>query len=435
MLDPNLLRKHLNMVATKLARRGWSLDVETLRRIDESRKLLQLETEQMQAERTRISKEIGLMKRNNEDITGFCQVVKGLSQRLDEKKMELDNLNNQFRNFSLMLPNIPADEVPNGNDEICNIEIKRWGKIRHYDFTLRDHVRLGQLLTNSLDFKLATKITGSRFIVMKGSLARLHRALGQFMIDLHTERHGYTETYVPYLVNASSLYGSGQMPKFHQELFLTQWKKENDVVSSLALIPTAEVPLTNIVRNEIIEEKILPIKLTAYTPCFRSEAGSYGRKTYGIIRMHQFDKVELVQITHPEDSMNALEVLTDHAETVLKLLNLPYRKVLLCAGELSAGACKTYDLEVWLPATKTFLEISSCSNMWDFQARRMQARYRSQKNNKIIRLVHTLNGSGLAVGRTLIAVMENYQQADGTIVIPKVLHSYMNGLKYIIRNN
>ncbi|WWO96965.1 MAG: serine--tRNA ligase [Candidatus Dasytiphilus stammeri] len=430
MINPNLLRKNIDIVAQKLARRGWSLDVDTLRRIDKSRKLLQFETEHLQAERTKLSKKIGCMKINNEDVTTFCQVVKRLSQRLNEKKNQLNKLTTQFQNLVIMLPNIPADEVPNGNNEKCNIEIKRWGKQRNYNFTLRDHVKLGEL-TNSLDFKSAAKITGSRFIVIQGKLARLHRALGQFMIDLHTERHGYTETYVPYLVNYASLYGSGQLPKFHQDLFFTHWTKEDDVCSTLALIPTAEVPLTNLVRNEIIEEKRLPIKLIAYTPCYRSEAGSYGRQTYGLIRMHQFDKVELVQVTRPEDSMNVLEVLTNHAETVLKLLKLPYRKVLLCAGDLSASACKTYDLEVWLPATKTFLEISSCSNMWDFQSRRMQSRYRSKINNKIIRLVHTLNGSGLAVGRTLIAVMENYQKSDGTIVIPEVLHSYMNGLKYI----
>ncbi|WWO99720.1 MAG: serine--tRNA ligase [Candidatus Dasytiphilus stammeri] len=427
MLDPNLLRNESNIVAEKLARRNFPLDIDTLHMIEVKRKSLQIETEKLQSERNKISKEIGFLKQKGEDIRTLCQKVQELNQSIRTKKIELNVLINQFREFILMLPNIPADEVPLGKDKSENIEISRWGYPREYDFPVRDHVKLGEL-THGLDFASAVKLTGSRFVVMKGQIARLHRVLGQFMIDLHTTKHGYTEVYVPDLVNYTSLYGTGQLPKFSKDLFFT--KLLDSTTNNYALIPTAEVPLTNLVRNEILKEECLPLKFTAHTSCYRSEAGSYGRDTHGLIRMHQFEKVELVQITAPESSMHTLENLTNHAETVLKMLNLPYRKVLLCTADLGNSSCKTYDLEVWLPSKNTFVEISSCSNMWDFQARRMQIRYINKKNKKTS-LVHTLNGSGLAVGRTLLAIMENYQKEDGSILIPKILHSYMNGITCI----
>ncbi|QKJ86598.1 Serine--tRNA ligase [Paramixta manurensis] len=429
MLDPNLLRNEPDAVAEKLARRGFKLDVDTLRSLEERRKVLQVETETLQAERNARSKSIGQAKARGEDIEPLRQEVNVLGERLDAAKAGLDALQNQIRDFALTMPNIPADEVPFGKDDSDNHEISRWGEPRHYDFTVRDHVELGEM-AQGLDFASAVKLTGARFVVMKGQIARMHRALSQFMLDLHTEQHGYSETYVPYLVNHATLYGTGQLPKFGEDLFHTKPLTEESESSHYALIPTAEVPLTNLVRDEILEEESLPIKLTAHTPCFRSEAGSYGRDTRGLIRMHQFDKVEMVQIVRPEDSMQALEELTSHAEKVLQLLNLPYRKMLLCSGDMGASATKTYDLEVWLPAQDTYREISSCSNMGDFQARRMQARCRS-KTEKKPRLVHTLNGSGLAVGRTLVAVLENYQQADGRIVVPEVLRPYMNGVEII----
>lgn len=429
MLDPNLLRNEPDAVAEKLARRGFKLDVDTLRSLEERRKVLQVETENLQAERNSRSKSIGQAKARGEDIESLRQEVNTLGERLDAAKSELDALQNEIRDFALTMPNLPSDEVPLGKDDSENLEISRWGEPRKIDFTIRDHVELGEM-AQGLDFASAVKLTGSRFVVMKGQIARMHRALSQFMIDLHTEQHGYLETYVPYLVNHASLYGTGQLPKFGEDLFHTRPLEEESESSSYALIPTSEVPLTNLVRDEIIEEESLPLKMTAHTPCFRSEAGSYGRDTRGLIRMHQFDKVEMVQIVRPEDSMQALEELTGHAEKVLQLLNLPYRKVLLCTGDMGFGATKTYDLEVWLPAQDTYREISSCSNMSDFQARRMQARCRS-KTEKKPRLVHTLNGSGLAVGRTLVAVLENYQQADGRIQVPEVLRPYMKGLEFI----
>jgi len=429
MLDPNLLRNEPDAVAEKLARRGFKLDVETLRSLEERRKVLQVETENLQAERNSRSKSIGQAKARGEDIEPLRQEVNALGERLDAAKAELDALQNEIRDFALALPNLPADEVPLGKDDSENQEISRWGEPRQFDFEVKDHVELGEI-AKGLDFASAVKLTGSRFVVMQGQIARLHRALSQFMIDLHTEQHGYLETYVPYLVNHETLYGTGQLPKFGEDLFHTRPLDEEAGSSNYALIPTAEVPLTNLVRDEIVEEESLPIKLTAHTPCFRSEAGSYGRDTRGLIRMHQFDKVEMVQIVAPETSMDALEELVGHAEKVLQLLNLPYRKVLLCTGDMGFGATKTYDLEVWLPAQNTYREISSCSNMWDFQARRMQARCRN-KTDKKPRLMHTLNGSGLAVGRTLVAVLENYQQADGRIQVPEVLRPYMNGVEYI----
>lgn len=429
MLDPNLLRTELDAVAEKLARRNFKLDVDTLRQYEERRKVLQVETETLQAERNTRSKTIGAAKARGEDIEPLRLEVNRLGERLEAAKSELDILLTAIRDVALSLPNLPDDRVPTGKDEHDNEEISRWGEPRKYDFPVRDHVSLGEL-SDGLDFAAAVKLTGARFVVMRGQIARLHRALTQFMLDLHTEQHGYQEVYVPYLVNHASLYGTGQLPKFAEDLFHTQPLSEEAETSAYALIPTAEVPLTNLVRDEILEEGQLPLKMTAHTPCFRSEAGSYGRDTRGLIRMHQFDKVELVQIVKPEDSMRTLEELTAHAEKVLQLLNLPYRKILLCTGDMGFGSCKTYDLEVWLPAQNTYREISSCSNIGDFQARRMQARYRSKEDKKP-RLVHTLNGSGLAVGRTLVAVMENYQLSDGRIEIPAVLVPYMKGLTHI----
>jgi len=429
MLDPNMLRNELDAVAEKLARRGFKLDVETLRSQEERRKVLQVETETLQAERNARSKTIGQAKARGEDIEPLRLEVNTLGEKLDAAKAELEALQNDIRDIASAIPNLPDDSIPAGKDENDNQEVSRWGTPRQYDFTVRDHVSLGEM-AGGLDFAAAVKLTGARFVVMKGQIARMHRALSQFMLDLHTEQHGYLETYVPYLVNQETLYGTGQLPKFGEDLFHTKPLGEEAGSSNYALIPTAEVPLTNLTRDEILEEESLPLKMTAHTPCFRSEAGSYGRDTRGLIRMHQFDKVEMVQIVRPEESMDALEELTGHAEKVLQLLNLPYRKVLLCTGDMGFGSCKTYDLEVWLPAQDTYREISSCSNMGDFQARRMQARCRS-KTDKKPRLVHTLNGSGLAVGRTLVAVLENYQQADGRIEVPEVLRPYMGGLEYI----
>lgn len=429
MLDPNMQRNELDAVAEKLARRGFKLDVETLRSQEERRKVLQVETETLQAERNARSKTIGQAKARGEDIEPLRLEVNTLGEKLDAAKAELEALQNDIRDIASAIPNLPDDSVPAGKDENDNQEVSRWGTPRQYDFTVRDHVSLGEM-AGGLDFAAAVKLTGARFVVMKGQIARMHRALSQFMLDLHTEQHGYLETYVPYLVNQETLYGTGQLPKFGEDLFHTKPLGEEAGSSNYALIPTAEVPLTNLTRDEILEEESLPLKMTAHTPCFRSEAGSYGRDTRGLIRMHQFDKVEMVQIVRPEESMDALEELTGHAEKVLQLLNLPYRKVLLCTGDMGFGSCKTYDLEVWLPAQDTYREISSCSNMGDFQARRMQARCRS-KTDKKPRLVHTLNGSGLAVGRTLVAVLENYQQADGRIEVPEVLRPYMGGLEYI----
>ncbi|WP_369788625.1 serine--tRNA ligase [Rouxiella sp. WC2420] len=429
MLDPNLLRNELDAVAEKLARRGFKLDVETLRAQEERRKVLQVETENLQAERNARSKSIGAAKARGEDIDALRQEVNELGDKLSAAKAELETLLDEMNKITQALPNLPDDCVPVGKDDSENQEVSRWGEPRQFDFEVRDHVSLGEL-AGGLDFAAGVKLTGARFVVMQGQVARMHRALSQFMLDLHTEQHGYIETAVPYLVNQDSLFGTGQLPKFGEDLFHTKPLGEEAGSSNYALIPTAEVPLTNLVRDEILEEESLPLKMTAHTPCFRSEAGSYGRDTRGLIRMHQFDKVEMVQIVRPEDSMQALEELTGHAEKVLQLLNLPYRKMLLCTGDMGAGSCKTYDLEVWLPAQNTYREISSCSNMWDFQARRMQARCRA-KNEKKPRLVHTLNGSGLAVGRTLVAVLENYQQADGSIVVPEVLRPYMRGQEVI----
>ena len=429
MLDPNLLRNELDLVASKLARRGFKLDVETIRQLEEKRKTLQVETENLQAQRNARSKAIGEAKARGEDISAVREEVNKLGEKLNSAKAELDILLNQIKDIASNIPNVPDDSVPDGKDENDNVEVSRFGTPRSFDFPIQDHVALGERF-GGLDFAAGVKLTGARFVVMKSQLARLHRAIAQFMLDLHTEQHGYAEIYVPYLVNHATLFGTGQLPKFAGDLFHTKPLDEESESSNYALIPTAEVPVTNLVRDEILDESILPMKMTAHTPCFRSEAGSYGKDTRGLIRMHQFDKVELVQIVKPEESMKALEELTAHAEKVLQLLELPYRKIILCTGDMGFGSCKTYDLEVWVPAQNTYREISSCSNMWDFQARRMQARYRNKTDNKTY-LVHTLNGSGLAVGRTLVAIMENYQQADGTIKVPSVLVPYMNGLEVI----
>ena len=429
MLDPNLLRNELDLVATKLARRGFKLDVDSIRQLEEKRKVLQVETESLQAERNARSKAIGEAKARGEDITSVREEVNKLGERLNSAKAELEILLNQIKDIASNIPNIPDDSVPDGKDENDNVEISRFGTPRTFDFPVQDHVALGERF-GGFDFAAGVKLTGARFVVMKSQIARLHRAITQFMLDLHTEQHGYAEIYVPYLVNKATLFGTGQLPKFAGDLFHTKPLDEEAESSNYALIPTAEVPVTNLVRDEILDENELPLKMTAHTPCFRSEAGSYGKDTRGLIRMHQFDKVELVQIVKPEESMQALEELTAHAEKVLQLLELPYRKIVLCTGDMGFGSCKTYDLEVWVPAQNTYREISSCSNMWDFQARRMQARYRSKADNKTY-LVHTLNGSGLAVGRTLVAIMENYQQADGSIKIPSVLVPYMNGVEVI----
>ncbi|OOE42987.1 serine--tRNA ligase [Salinivibrio kushneri] len=427
MLDSKLLRTELEETAQQLARRGFTLDVDAMRELEEQRKALQIRTEQLQAERNSRSKSIGQAKAKGEDIAPLLEEVSNLGDELDAAKTELAALQQKVNDVVMSVPNLPAADVPSGKDESENQEISRWGEPRQFEFEIKDHVDLGEL-TGGLDFASAVKLSGSRFIVMKGQMARMHRALTQFMLDLHTNEHGYTEMYVPYLVNGDSLYGTGQLPKFGEDLFHTQPATEEGV--GMSLIPTAEVPLTNMVRDEIIDEADLPLCMTAHTPCFRSEAGSYGRDTRGLIRMHQFDKVELVKVVKPEDSMEALESLTADAEKVLQLLNLPYRKMLLCTGDMGFGAAKTYDLEVWLPAQNTYREISSCSNTMDFQARRMQARFR-RKGEKKPELLHTLNGSGLAVGRTLVAILENYQQADGRIEIPEALRPYMGGQTHI----
>lgn len=434
MLDSKLLRTELEETAAKLARRGFKLDVDTIRTLEEQRKSIQVEVENLQSTRNSISKQIGqlMSKGDKEGAEEVKKQIGTLGDDLDAKKVELDAIQSQLDAITQSVPNLPDDSVPDGKDENDNVEVSRWGTPKEYDFDVKDHVDLGEM-GDGLDFASATKITGARFVIMKGQFARLHRAIAQFMLDLHTEQHGYTELYVPYLVNSDTLFGTGQLPKFGKDLFHTEplaEKASDEEPRRLSLIPTAEVPVTNLVRDTITEEADLPLKMTAHTPCFRSEAGSYGRDTRGLIRMHQFDKVELVQITKPEDSMAALEELTGHAEKVLQLLELPYRKVVLCTGDMGFGACKTYDLEVWVPAQKTYREISSCSNMWDFQARRMQARFR-RKGEKKPELVHTLNGSGLAVGRTMVAILENYQQADGRIAIPAVLQKYMGGVTHI----
>ncbi|RUO81252.1 serine--tRNA ligase [Idiomarina tyrosinivorans] len=424
MLDAKYFREELPQTAERLATRGFQLDVATIEKLEQQRKSVQVQTEQLQAERNSRSKAIGKAKAAGEDIQPLLAEVSDLGDQLEAAKQQLKAIQDQLNHIVLGVPNLPADEVPQGQSEDDNQEISRWGEPTAFDFAVKDHVDIAQGLDNGMDFERAAKLTGARFVVMSGGIARLNRALAQYMLDLHTEQHGYQETYVPYLVNHDSLYGTGQLPKFGEDLFHIQGAMEESI--PLSLIPTAEVPLTNLMRDEIADEASLPLKFTAHTPCFRSEAGSHGRDTRGLIRQHQFDKVELVWLVQPEHSMDALEQLTSHAEAVLRGLKLPYRKMLLCTGDMGFGAAKTYDLEVWLPAQNTYREISSCSNMQDFQARRMQARFR-RKGAKKPELLHTLNGSGLAVGRTLVAILENYQQADGSVRIPEVLQPYMGG--------
>jgi seryl-tRNA synthetase len=423
MLDPKLIRNDLEGTAQQLARRGFVLDTKTLQNLEEQRKSIQTQTQELQAERNSRSKGIGKAKAAGEDIAPLLKEVAGLGEQLKNKEHELAGVQEQLNAILLGIPNIPHASVPEGKGEEDNPELRKWGEPAVFDFSPRDHVDLGEQL-GQLNFEDAAKLTGSRFSVMQGPLARLHRALIQFMLDTHTREHGYSEVYVPYLVNADSLRGTGQLPKFEADLF----KMEGE--AGYYLIPTAEVPVTNLARDTIIEAESLPVRFTAHTPCFRSEAGSYGKDTRGMIRQHQFEKVEMVQLVRPEDSYEALEQLTAHAETILQQLELPYRVVTLCTGDIGFSAAKTYDLEVWLPGQQTYREISSCSNFEAFQARRMQARWRNPDTGKP-ELLHTINGSGLAVGRTLVAIMENHQQTDGSIRIPDVLGPYMGGLDVI----
>ena len=425
MLDAKQLRSDLDNVATQLAKRGFTLDTATFITLEEQRKAIQVKTQELQNERNTRSKSIGQAKARGEDIAPLLAAVSQLGDELDAAKAQQDEVLAKINALASALPNLLDDSVPTGADEDDNVELKRWGTPRTFDFEVKDHVDLGFGIGKGLDFESGAKLAGTRFAVMRGQIAKLHRALAQFMLDVHTEEHGYQEMYVPYLVNAASLYGTGQLPKFGEDLFHTELSGKK-----FSLIPTSEVPLTNIYRDEIVDEAELPIKMTAHTPCFRSEAGSGGRDIRGLIRQHQFDKVEMVQLVKPENSFAALDELTGHAEAILEKLELPYRTMVLCSGDVGFSATKTYDLEVWLPAQNTYREISSCSNMAAFQARRMQARFRNSETNKP-ELLHTLNGSGLAVGRTLVAILENYQQSDGSITIPTVLQPYMKGLTTI----
>jgi seryl-tRNA synthetase len=419
MLDPKLLRSDLEAVKDALARRGFELDTVAIQSLEASRKTLQTQTQQLQNERNTRSKSIGKAKAQGEDIQPLLAEVGQLGDKLKQAETELAELQHKLNAITLAIPNLLDDTVPIGADESENVIVLRWGEPREFDFEIKDHVDLGAP-NQWLDFESAAKITGSRFVVMQGEMARLHRALVQFMLDTHIEEHGYQEVYVPYMVNSDSLLGTGQLPKFEEDLFKTNAEQ------NYYLIPTAEVPVTNLARDEIFDAEVLPIKRVCHTPCFRSEAGSYGKDVRGLIRQHQFEKVEMVQLVRPEDSVAAHEALTAHAEAILKKLELPFRRIVLCAGDTGFSAAKTYDLDVWLPAQNTYREISSCSNFRDFQARRMKARWRNPDTGKP-EFLHTLNGSGLAVGRTLVAVMENYQEPDGSIVIPEVLRSYMNG--------
>lgn len=425
MLDPKRLRTEGDQVATQLKKRGYTLDLDLLEQLESERKSLQIETEKLQNERNTASKAIGIAKSKGEDVSEILNKVSGLSDELKTKEDALKLIQEQLMNFSQSIPNVPHEDVPLGVDESGNVEVRRVGEPRAFDFKPLDHVDLGEHLYE-MSFQAGSKIAGSRFVVLQSSLARLNRALIQFMLDIHTSHHDYTEVNVPYLVNSASLYGTGQLPKFGEDLFHVEGEKD------LWLIPTAEVPVTNLFRDEILDDHHLPKKFVCYSACFRSEAGSYGKDTRGMIRQHQFEKVELVQFVKPKDSYAALEELTTHAETILQKLQLPYRVMALCTGDMGFASAKTYDLEVWLPAQNCYREISSCSNFEDFQARRMQVRYRNPNTGKP-ELVHTLNGSGLAIGRTLVAVMENYQRDDGTIDIPDVLQPYMGGQKRIER--
>ncbi|WP_137819202.1 serine--tRNA ligase [Pseudomonas sp. 2FG] len=425
MLDPKLIRTELQAIAERLAARGYQLDVARIEGLEAQRKSVQSRTEQLQAERNARSKSIGQAKARGEDIGPLMADVDRMANELSSGKQELDAIQVELDSILLGIPNLPHESVPVGDDEESNLEVRSWGTPKVFDFEIKDHVALGEL-HGWLDFERAAKLSGARFALLRGPIARLHRALSQFMINLHTGEHGYEEAYTPYLVQAPALQGTGQLPKFEEDLF----KISRDGEADLYLIPTAEVSLTNIVSDEILDVKQLPLKFVAHTPCFRSEAGASGRDTRGMIRQHQFDKVEMVQIVEPSKSYEALESLTGNAEKVLQLLELPYRVLALCTGDMGFSASKTYDLEVWVPSQDKYREISSCSNCGDFQARRMQARWRNPETGKP-ELVHTLNGSGLAVGRTLVAVLENYQQADGSIRVPEVLKPYMGGIEVI----
>ncbi|WP_321816781.1 MULTISPECIES: serine--tRNA ligase [unclassified Paraburkholderia] len=423
MLDIQLLRKDLDGVAKRLADRGYTLDVAAFSALEAERRDIQTRTEELQARRNSLSKQIGAMKGRGEDTSAVMAEVGGIGDEMKASAAKLDEIQAKLSDLLLGVPNLPHESVPLGRDESGNMEVRRWGTPRTFEFEVKDHVDVGTPL--GLDFETGAKLSGARFTMLRGQIARLHRALAQFMIDTHTLNHGYTETYTPYIVNPEILYGTGQLPKFAEDMFRVEKGGAENTVTQY-LISTSEISLTNTVRESIVEGNALPIKLTAHSPCFRSEAGSYGRDTRGMIRQHQFDKVEMVQITSPETSYNALEEMVVHAETILQKLGLPYRLMSLCTGDMGFSAAKTYDLEVWLPAQNTYREISSCSNTEAFQARRMQARFRNAQGKP--ELVHTLNGSGLAVGRTLVAVLENYQEADGSITVPEALRPYMNGV-------
>lgn len=426
MLDIQQLRTDLNNITRQLAKRGFAFPADAFNALEAERKTIQTQTEELQAQRNAASKKIGQAKAKGEDVTAIMSEVAHLGDALKQAEAHLDQVKNDLQKMLLEIPNLPHASVPEGKDETHNVQIRNWGEPRRFDFDIKDHVSIGEGL-GLLDFETAAKLSGARFSLMKGGLARLHRALAQFMLDTHTQEHGYQETYVPYLVNRDSLRGTGQLPKFEQDLFaVNAGGADSTDAPEYHLIPTAEVPITNMVRDEIVPLNALPLKYVSHTPCFRSEAGSYGRDTRGLIRQHQFDKVELVHIVHPERSYEALEQLVGHAEKILQKLELPYRVMTLCTGDMGFSAAKTYDIEVWLPGQNAYREISSCSNCEAFQARRMQARFRNENGKPA--LLHTLNGSGLAVGRTLVAVLENYQNADGSVTVPQVLRHYMNGL-------
>lgn len=418
MLDTNLLRSDLDNVAERLKIKKFNFDKQLFINLEQERKKLQLAMEELQAKRNASSKQIGMLKAKGEDTAAIMAEVAGLGDALKQAENDFAVVSEQLNAYLATVPNLPHESVPAGNDETANVEVRRVGVARDFDFQVKDHVDLGAGLQKGIDFEAGAKVSGSRFAFLKGSIAKLHRALAQFMLNTHTEEHGYTEVYAPYMVSAKTLYGTGQLPKFEEDLFKT--KRGDD---DMYLIPTSEVPVTNLASGELFKEEELPFKYTCHSPCFRSEAGSYGRDTRGMIRMHQFDKVEMVNIVHPDKSYAALEAMVQCAENILKALKLPYRVITLCGGDMGFGAAKTYDLEVWVPSQNTYREISSCSNCEDFQARRMQARFKDSEGKN--RLVHTLNGSGLAVGRTLVAVLENYQNADGSITVPEVLRPYM----------
>ncbi|MCP3850030.1 MAG: serine--tRNA ligase [Gammaproteobacteria bacterium] len=438
MLDAKYLRNNLDEVAVLLARRGFTLDTQKLSDLEAERKILQARTQELQAERKSKSKEIGLAKKNGEDATEILAAVAKFSDELKAAEIRLKELQDETSAILMSIPNVPHDSTPDGKNEDENVELRTWGNKPVFDFEVKDHVDLGAELGDGwnakgglMDFETAAKLSGARFSTLKGPMARLHRALIQLMLNIHTEEHGYSENYVPYLVRPDALRGTGQLPKFKEDLFAIEGDEETiEGDKQLHLIPTAEVPVTNMVRESILDESELPLRLTAHTPCFRSEAGAYGKDVRGLIRQHQFEKVELVQIVKPEESLEALDELLGHAEKILQLLELPYRVVALCTGDIGFSATKTFDIEVWVPAQETYREISSCSLFGDFQARRMLARWRNKETGKP-ELVHTVNGSGLAVGRTLVAIVENYQQADGSIKIPDILVPYMGGLEVI----